>query len=151
MLWYGICAGLSPKNRIQTDYNHLGLRIQRWLSRSDSLLSHPACDISIHELVVLLRGDLKSRNFRQTHSSFLRIEIVPLVTTVVKWPARHTTSGQMNLFASDERPQMAGGADRLSDLIRSLRSSLALAEGLTDKAKITPPHPSPQQRGRRRR
>lgn len=150
MLWYGICAGLLPGNRIRTDYNHLGLRILRSLKRNDGLLSPPTCDISVAELEVLLRGDVRSRNFRQHHASFLRVELVPMVTTVLRWPGRQTAGGgQMGLFGSDDR-QPALGPDRLRELILSLRGSLSLAESLLD-AGPSGGSGSSQGRGKRRR
>jgi hypothetical protein len=129
MLWYGICAGLLPKSHILNDYAHLGLRILRSLNREDNLLSTPGCDLSLPELEVLLRGDQRSINFRQTHASFLRVELAPMVTTVLRWPGRQGASGQLGLFSGDER-QTPAEMDRLRELVTTLRSSLSLAESL---------------------
>ena len=151
MVWYGICAGLLPKNRVCTDYGHLGLRILRSLKRADSLLSPPTCDISVAELEVLLRGDPRGRNFRQTHVSFLRVELAPMVTTVLRWPGRQAVgNSQPSLFNGDDR-QPPLEADRLRELVVSLRGSLSIAESLLG------PKPPPSggnsfpQRGKRRR
>lgn len=150
MLRYGICAGLSPQNRVQSDYNHLGLRIQRSLCRSESLLSIPSCDISIHELIVLLRGDPRARGFRQTHSSLLRVEIAPLVTTVVKWLGRPAAGGQLNLFAGDERPAPIE-SERLAELARTLRTGLAYVESILGNKPTQPTDPAIPHRGKKRR
>jgi hypothetical protein len=129
MLWYGICAGLLPKSHILNDYAHLGLRILRSLNREDNLLSTPGCDLSLSELEVLLRGDQRSINFRQTHASFLRVELAPMVTTVLRWPGRQGVAGQLGLFSGDER-QTPAEMDRLRELVTTLRGSLSLAESL---------------------
>lgn len=129
MLWYGICAGLLPKSHILNDYSHLGLRILRSLNREDNLLSTPGCDLSLPELEVLLRGDQRSINFRQTHASFLRVELAPMVTTVLRWPGRQGAAGQLGLFSGDER-QTPAEMDRLRELVTTLRGSLSLAESL---------------------
>ncbi len=150
MLWYGICAGLSPKNRILSDHNHLGLKMLRLLKRNDGLLSPPTCDVSLAELGIMLRGNSPAKSFRQTHASFLRVELVPMVTTVLRWPSRSTAGGgQLGLFSGDDR-QPPIEADRLRELINSLRGSLSLAESLlgskTQSGETTPPS-----RGKRRR
>lgn len=150
MLWYGICAGLLPKNRVRTDYSHLGLRILRSLKRMDGLLSPPTCDISLSELEVLLRGDPRSRSFRQTHASLLRVELAPMVTTVLRWPGRQAGVSQLGLFSVDDR-QLQLETDRLRELIAGLRGSLSIAESLLGS------QPSPSwsvgypSRGKRRR
>lgn len=150
MLWYGICAGLSPKNRILTDHNHLGLRILRLLKRSDGLLSPPTCDVSLSELGIMLRGNSPAKGFRQSHASFLRVELVPTVTTVLRWPNRPMAGGgQLGLFTADDR-RMPMEADRLRDLINSLRESLSLAESLLgSKAEVG--ESTTSSRGKRRR
>ena len=150
MLWYGICAGLLPKNRILTDHNHLGLKILRLLKRNDGLVSPPTCDVSLAELEIMLRGNSPAKGFRQTHASFLRVELVPMVTTVLRWPGRPAAGGgQLGLFGGDDR-QPPVEADRLRELITSLRGSLSLAESLLGSKPPSGETPYPS-RGKRRR
>jgi hypothetical protein len=151
MLWYGICAGLLPKSRVRTDHNHLGLRILRSLKRNHGLLSLPRCDISLAELEVLLRGDTRSRSFRQTHASFLRVEIAPMVTTVLRWPGRQASGGgQLGLFSADER-QLSLEGERLRELVAALRGSLSLAESLLGSHPPGSGETAYASRGKRRR
>jgi hypothetical protein len=151
MLWYGICAGLSPRSRVLTDSNYLGLRIHRCLSRQESLVSYPSSDISLNELKIILRGNPKGRGFRQINSSFLRVEIAPLVTTVVAWPNRQVAGGQLSLFAPD-LPKAAGSeANRLNAAIRSLKDALTILESQHAQTDVRIQSSTPQQRGKRRR
>jgi hypothetical protein len=129
MLWYGMCAALSPSSRVLTDYGHLGLRILRMLERDSSLMTPPTCDISLAELEVILRGQPRSRGFRQTHASSLRIELAPGVTTLTRSIGNHSTVEQPGLFGEELR-QPSVEAERLKDLVYSLRNSLSLAESI---------------------
>ncbi len=129
MLWYGVCAGLVPGSRVQSEYGHLGLRIRRSLFSHGGLLAQPNCDISIAELKVMLRGDVRGRSFRQTLSSALRVEIAPTVTSLVRWSARQGGPDQLSLFSTDEK-RAPESPEQVLDLVRSLRTSLAMAERL---------------------
>jgi hypothetical protein len=146
MLWYGICSGLQPNNRVLTDYSYLGLRLVRAMNRREILPSPPACDIALNELEVLFRGDPRGRGFRQANTSFLRIEVAPTVTTVVKWPLRPNDGGQLGLFEGEDRPRVSE-YERLRELVAALRGSLSLAESML-AGQTMPPS---QQRGKRQR
>jgi hypothetical protein len=149
MVWYGVCAGLHPNSRVLTDHGHLGLRLVRAFSRRDTLLSLPNCDIALSELEILFRGDPRARGFWQANSSFLRVEVAPMVTTVVRWPATIASMEQVSLFGADDRLTTAE-SERLRALVDSLRRSLSLAEAIA-AGREPEPSRSSQQRGKRRR
>jgi hypothetical protein len=51
-LWYGLCAGLRPQNRLSSYASGLGRLIERELRRKVCILEQPKCDIDIDELDV---------------------------------------------------------------------------------------------------
>jgi hypothetical protein len=150
MLWYGICAGLAPENRVQSDYDHLGLRIRRAIYSPETLLSTPSCDIAIQELNVLLRSDPRARSFRQRHGSIVRVEIAPCISTVVRSGVRQGSAGQINLFSGEERPLLPD-SEKILELVNSLKATLGLAEGILDQRSRAEREASNLQRGKRRR
>lgn len=150
MLWYGICSAFLPDTRVLTDFSHLGLRIVRAMGGHEELLALPNCDIAVAELEVLLRGDPRARSFRQTHASFLRVEVAPNVTTTMKWPGRPATSGQMALFAGEEN-QQGSQTVHIQELVNGLRASLSLAERMLSGQSAQTPQGTPQLKGRKRR
>ena len=150
MLWYGVNAGLLPRNRVLTDYGSLGLRLVREMNRQHTLLSAPFCDVSVRELEVLFRGDPRSRGFRQNNASLLRIEVAPTITTAVKWPPRTVSGGQLSLFGSEDRP-VVSDLSRLHELVEFLRNGLSLAESmLPAQPEKRPPSESVRRTKRRR-
>jgi hypothetical protein len=128
MLWYGICASMSPSTRVFHDYGHLGLKLLRLLQKPDDLLASPSCDISLSELEVTLRGNGASKNFRRVHASFLRVELIPTVSTVVRWGGAGVGLDQLSLFEVERKQPM--GASQIRRIVDSLREALALSEGL---------------------
>ena len=129
MLWYGMCAALSPSSRVMTDYSHLGLRILRMLDRDLNLMTPPTCDISLPEFEVMMRGQPRSRGFRQTHASSLRIELIPGVTTLTRSIGNQIGIEQPGLFGEETRQQNVE-AERLKELVYALKKSLTLAESI---------------------
>ena len=150
MLWYGVCAALAPASRVLTDYGHLGLRILRMLERSEDALSAPNCDISLAELEVMLRGQPRSRMFRQSHGTSLRVELAPGVTTVTRSINNQTSAEQPGLFGEETRPPNVE-AERLKDLVRSLKASLSLAESILSINKPPEDGGDPQTPSKRKR
>jgi hypothetical protein len=150
MLWYGVCASLSPGTRVLTDYGHLGVRILRMIERHEDVMSPPTCDISLAELEVMLRGQPRSRTFRQTHASSLRVELAPAITTLIRSIGHQSLPEQPGLFGEEMR-QSVLEADRLKDLILTLRKSLSVAESIL----LTNSNPiageEPQSRTKRKR
>jgi len=133
MLWYGICAALPPTTRVLLDYGHLGLRILRLLDRKDDILDTPYCDISLSELEIMIRGEPRSRSFRQAHASFLRVELAPCITTVIRSIGVQGSTEQPGLFTEEGR-QTNLETDRLRELVFTLKSGLSLAETLLTKS-----------------
>ena len=150
MLWYGVCASLSPASRVLTDYGHLGLRILRMLERKDDYYTSPVCDVSLAELEVIMRGHPKSRIFRQAHASFLRVELAPCITTVVRSIGVHGSPEQPTLFGEEGR-QNSIEADRLRELVLTLKNGLSLAEVILLKANTQTGVGESQSRQKRRR
>lgn len=150
MLWYGICSSLAPTTRVLTDYGHLGVRLLRLLERPDHFLNPPTCDIALQELEVIFRGQPRSRGFRQTHASSLRIELAPCVTTLIRFLANQSPSDQPGLFG-DEGRRAPIESERLRELIHTLKNSLTLAESLLPKPNsLDDPESSPSRSKRRR-
>jgi hypothetical protein len=154
MLWYGICAGLQPNSSILMDYSGLGLRLVQGMSHEEALLSPPSCDVSVEELEVLFRGDPRARGFRQANASYLRIEVAPTVSTVVKWPLRSNsgaqTGSQIGLFAGEDR-HPTPEPERLRELVFALRSSLSIAESILTGQPARPQYTESQTRPKKRR
>ncbi len=150
MLWYGICASLKPASQVLTDYGHLGLRLLRLLERKEDVFSSPSCDISLPELEILLRGQPSSRSFRQAHASFLRVELAPCITTVIRSIGSRVHSEQPVLFPEDGRQGMLE-VDRLRELVLNLKNGLSLAETLLTNANEPTGSSDIHQRSKRRR
>lgn len=128
MLWYGICASMFPSTRILHDYGHLGLKLLRLIQKPDDLLAPPLCDISLRELEITLRGNGGGKSFRRVHASFLRVELLPTVSTVVRWSGVGLTPDQLSLFDTERRQPLE--ASQIQRMIDSLREALALSERL---------------------
>jgi hypothetical protein len=128
MLWYGICASMFPSSRILHDYGHLGLKLLRLIQKPDDLLAPPSCDISLPELEITLRGKGGGKSFRRVHASFLRVELLPTVSTVVRWSGVGVAPDQLSLFDAERRQPME--ASQIRRIIESLREALALSERL---------------------
>jgi hypothetical protein len=136
MVWYGICAGLTPGNRLQSENGHLGLKIQRRLLNATNLLGNPVCDIAYDEFKVLMRG-ARSGIVRQSHSSTLNVEIAPTINTLVRWPSRQSEQQRLLL---DEEKRAVGIPDRLMELVKTLRDGLDIAESMIGKDNIGMSH-----------
>lgn len=69
-----------------TDYgNGLGLLINRELGRPSNWLDRPNCDIAFSEMTNLLRNHEGGRlGIRTLTTGYLKVEILPLITTSVK-------------------------------------------------------------------
>jgi hypothetical protein len=131
MIWYGICAGLSPRSRIMSDYGHLGVKLARMIRSQDHLLSPPTADVGLLELEMSLRGgDSEADHYRRVHASFLRVELVPMVSTVVRWSRTKGDQGsdrQLGLFEG-EIPRRTQA--ELKNVVASLRETLEVVERL---------------------
>lgn len=70
-LWYGLCAGLRPETRVESQGTGLGRLVGRELQRNVDLLDRPACDISTDELEVV------GTSFKPEAASSVEVEISP--------------------------------------------------------------------------
>jgi hypothetical protein len=86
LLWYGACAGLAPDSAVANYGNGLGWLLKREVRRPAHWLNRPSCDIALSELTVLMGGREGSKPIIPTLASgVLKVEVVPLVSTSVKW------------------------------------------------------------------
>ena len=86
LLWYGLCAGLVQGSNVLELPENLSRRILRDMLAEESVFSKPRCDISLEELQVLSVAPAAISKLQNGVSGQLTIEILPCVTTVVRWP-----------------------------------------------------------------
>ena len=86
MLWYGVCAGLSPDSTVPDFASGIGWIVKRELGRTSSWEDRPTCDIALPELKMYFQnGEKKKLDFRGTTKNNINIEIFPLIDTSIKW------------------------------------------------------------------
>lgn len=86
ILWYGACSGLNPKTSVETYGNGLGFLIKRELERPSNILDRPNADIALSELSILLNNrEANKPIIRTIVSGLLKVEILPMVSTIIKW------------------------------------------------------------------
>jgi hypothetical protein len=83
-LWYGLFAGINPKGDALPVGNPLARRIIRDLTIPDRLVDRPRCDIALEEL--RMHGSPESILKMTSKVGRLDIDILPGVTTSVRWP-----------------------------------------------------------------
>lgn len=88
-IWYGLFAGTTTKGDALPSGNPLARRLVRDLSVPDRLVDRPRCDVAIEELVMFPGGDNLVKLTGK--AGRLDIDILPGVTTSVRWPA-HTAA-----------------------------------------------------------
>ena len=99
LLWYGFCSGLQHRSSLYAFSVGLGRRVLREILRRETLFDAPQSDIALAELEALTASDTASVDFRTGTQGVLAIEIVPLVTTTVRWPPKQ--SDQSELFSTE--------------------------------------------------
>ncbi len=107
------------------------------LLRGSQLVRSNKPNVLILTFTRTLREFVASRGFRQSHASFLRVELAPSVTTVIRPPGGPSASDQPSLFEEESR-QSNLETERLRRLVLSLQSSLLLAETLLESQPIPP-------------
>lgn len=117
MLWYGMLAGLSPKSDLLSEYNGLGRRVLRDLLESGSLTDRPYADIAVDELEVFFNGDNPIKEFRKASHNYLEIEIVPCISTVVRWSSIDKGQ-QIDSNESNNEPKHANLIKKLSETLK---------------------------------
>lgn len=83
-LWYGLFAGINPKGDALPVGNPLARRIIRDLTIPDRLADRPRCDIALEEL--RMHASPESILKMTSKAGRLDIDILPGVTTSVRWP-----------------------------------------------------------------
>jgi len=99
LLWYGLCSGLQHRSSLHGFSGGLGRRALREILRRESVFDSPQSDIALAELEALTSSDTAAMEFRTGTQGVLAIEIVPLVTTTVRWPPRQ--ADQPELFPTE--------------------------------------------------
>lgn len=95
ILWYGLCAGLHNNSKIQSFNQGLGRRIMRDLIHETNLLTRPYCDISLAELEMITQEAEMQIDFPTERLGQLEIEIMPGISTIVKWPGPSTETNNI--------------------------------------------------------
>ena len=130
-LWYGLFAGINPRGDALPVGNPLARRIIRDLTIPDRLIDRPRCDIALEEL--RMHGSPESILKMTSKAGRLDIDILPGVTTSVRWPLheipeemeikRHRDMEARHLFMEMEEYAM-----RSRSLAAQLREVLRLEE-----------------------
>lgn len=102
IIWYGLCSGLQHRGSIYAFSFGLGRRVLREVLREETILQSPQSDIALAELEVMTASDAANAEFRTGAQGLLEIEIVPMVTTTVRWPPKQIA--QPELFPADTFP-----------------------------------------------
>lgn len=112
LLWFGVCAGLSPETTVDNYGNGLGWLMRRELERRTDWLERPTCDIALSELKIQFQtGDDRRPTFQTRTSGHLEVEIFPLLTTNVRWVNRSEehiqlskqVESQQSLFKNEDK------------------------------------------------
>jgi hypothetical protein len=133
LLWFCLCAGLQSHGQILAFFEGLGRRLLRDAEQNDTILSRPKCDVSLSELVVLLNRDKALSDFRTASNGSLNIELIPCITTTVRWPRTHDS--QTELFekrnSSDEArvlfAELGSALERVDMIRRKLERALDMS------------------------
>jgi len=133
VLWYGVCAGLTPETSVNDYGSGLGWLIKRELGRPSHWLDRPNCDLGLSEMAILFRSRESTKiNLQTLASGVLKVEVFPLISTSVRWAEyveshvseRNTMADhQRTIFGEDERLRQ----DVLELLRRIEESSVSLA------------------------
>lgn len=148
-LWYGACAGASPEASVNAFGNGLGLLVKRELSRRVAWLDRPMCDIGLPELLALSAPEVAKPVFRTLVPGLLRVEVFPLVHSVVRWAEAadelieraRTDDDQRSLFDSRGPSELADilkELERNTDQLRSIRFRVEQVIGGKDAARRRP-------------
>jgi hypothetical protein len=99
-LWYGLFAGMNVRGESLPIGNPLARRIVRDLTLPDRLVDRPRCDVALEEMAMFATGE---NGLRLTGTSGrLNIDILPGVTTAVRWPS-HAEPGEVDLRRAKDR------------------------------------------------
>jgi len=128
-LWYGLCAGANPRGDALPVGNLLARRIVRDLTIADRLIDRPRCDVALDELA--LQTSAENLLLPTAKAGRLDIDILPGVTTTVRWPP-HDLPGEEELRRERDREiqhlltEMDETTARWRHLTERLRESLRI-------------------------
>jgi hypothetical protein len=145
LLWFGLCSGLRSDGQVLTFAGGLGRRILRDLEQTDNALDRPRCDVAIGELEVLLNQEKPRTDFRTESNGSLSVELIPGVTTTVRWP--RPPDAQADLFERRDLPfeardllkDLSVALERVDYLRRRLERTIDLGSGPPDDRTIQKP------------
>lgn len=124
LLWYGLCAGLSPDNRLLDSFDGLGRRVMREVQREPDLLRSPSCDIALAELEIL-GGSASNLQMLSSGKPYVEVEIFPCISL----PCRVVANGaklteaetreveQQALFDDRDKADIRRFKERLDDAV----------------------------------
>jgi hypothetical protein len=90
-LWYGLFGGANPRGDALPVGNPLARRIIRDLTIPDRLVDRPRCDVALEELA--MHGPAENLLRLTAKAGRLDIDILPGVTTSVRWPPHEVPTG----------------------------------------------------------
>jgi hypothetical protein len=131
-LWYGLFAGMNVRGECLPIGNLLARRIVRDLTLPDRLVDRPRCDVALEEMAMVGPGENVLRLTGK--SGRLEIDILPGVTTAVRWPL-HTEPGEEDLRRARDRElqhvlmEIDQVGSRWRYLSERLREMLHMTEG----------------------
>lgn len=123
LLWYGLCSGLQRRASLYGFSSGVGRRVLREIIRADSVFSSPQADIAIAELEVMSAGGNQAMDFRTGAQGILTVEILPMILTTVRWPAKQFD--QPELFPNESS---ASEFRELSLLVEDVRQRLSVIQ-----------------------
>jgi len=144
LLWFGVCSGIRSDGQVLAFSKGLGQRILRDLEQDSHVLDNPRCDLAIAELQVLFDREMPLGEFRTGGAGSLTVELMPGVTTSVRWPAEQ--NGQGDLFdrrdvlfeTRDLVREMSMALDRVDYLRARLERAVNLSGGAPSRNRTEP-------------
>ena len=141
-LWYGLCASVNARGEALPAGNALARRIVRDLTIPDRLVDRPRCDVALEELALFGPGDNLPR--LTAKAGRLDIDILPGVTTAVRWPPHDVPNeDEMRRMRDMEMHHL------LAEMEDATMRSRHLTERLRDMLRIGDSDRSPDPRRKR--
>lgn len=136
LLWFGVCSGLRSDGQVLAFSKGLGQRVLRDLEQSSQVLDRPKCDLAITELQVLFDREAPLSDFRTGGAGSLMVELIPGVTTSVRWPVEINLSGDL-FDRRDPLPEARGLMKELSMALERVEYLQRRLERIIDPEKAS--------------
>lgn len=144
VIWYGLCAGLYENTGIYNELDGLGSRILRDLQEEFNIAERPKADIAFEELEVLFGAEKIDKKFIQENHSYLTIELLPGLHTVVRWPPSEDNGiekedtrkeiKKLEQYSDNQRTLFESGRGySKDDVLKELGETLRKAQYLCDR------------------